>query len=156
MSARPPRRRARELLFRALYQSEICGDPLRQVWAETGGARQLPPDARRYADGLAASVGAKLPEVDAALRPELENWRLERLGATDRGVLRLAAGELLYEPGTPARVILDEAVEIAARYGGESSGRFVNGVLDRLARRLRPGELDASPVGREGECESLS
>jgi N utilization substance protein B len=67
---------------------------------------------------------------------------MERLAATDRSVLRLATAELLHLPGTPARVLIDEAVAIARKYGREESGRFVNGVLDRLARDTRPGELD--------------
>lgn len=151
MSAPAPRRRARELLLRALYQSEICGDSIAETWAGLEDASLLPSDARQYADQLSATLDARLQEVDAALRPELEHWRLERLGSTDRGVLRVAAAELLFEPATPARVVLDEAVEIAGRFGGESSGAFVNGVLDRLARRARPGELEAARVPEAGE-----
>ncbi len=150
MTGVSPRRRAREALFRALFQAEICGDPLRETWETLELRGQLPSDAQAYADALAARLGEGLPEVDAALRQELENWRLERLGATDRSTLRVAAAELLYRTETPARVVIDEAVEIAARFGGASSGAFVNGVLDRLARRVRPGELEASPVGEEG------
>ena len=69
------------------------------------------------------------------------HWELDRLAATDRSVLRIATAELLGRPGTPARVILDEAIEIARRFGSEESARFVNGVLDQVARTLRPGEV---------------
>jgi N utilization substance protein B len=79
--------------------------------------------------------------VDRALAEGAEHWSLQRLAATDRAVLRLATAELMSRPGTPARVVLDEAIEIARRFGSAASGSFVNGVLDRVARQLRPGEL---------------
>ena len=88
--------------------------------------------------GVLAHRGA---EVDRELAQAAEHWPLERLAATDRSVLRVAVAELLGQLGTPARVVVDEAIEIARRYGSEDSGRFVNGVLDRLARRLRPDEF---------------
>ena len=80
-------------------------------------------------------------EVDELLQSAARNWELDRLAATDRSVLRIATAELIGRPGTPARVILDEAIEIARRFGTEESARFVNGVLDHVARRLRPGEV---------------
>jgi N utilization substance protein B len=144
-----PRRRAREAVFQALYQAEICEDTLAATWAGVPQRAQLPSDAQSYADELIRILSERLTEVDAALRPQLENWRLERLGTTDRGALRLGAAELLFVDGTPARVVLDEAVELASRFGGDASGAFVNGVLDRLARRTRPGDFQPSTVGGE-------
>ena len=70
-----------------------------------------------------------------------EHWSLARLSATDRSVLRAAIAELMARAGTPARVVIDEAIEIAKRYGSDESGGFVNGVLDRAARALRPTEF---------------
>lgn len=149
MTSATPRRRAREAVFQALYQAEICGDELPVAWAGVPLRAQLPSDAQAFADELIRLLSQHLPEVDAALRPQLENWRLERLGATDRGALRLGAAELLFVEATPSRVVLDEAVELASRFGGDSSGAFVNGVLDRLARRARPGDFQPSAVGGE-------
>ena len=80
-------------------------------------------------------------EVDEAIRGAAQHWEMDRMAATDRAVLRIAIAELITRPGTPVRVVLNEAIEIARRYGGEESGRFVNGVLDRAARALRPGEV---------------
>ena len=80
-------------------------------------------------------------EVDDLIRSAARHWELDRLAATDRSVLRIAIAELIGRPGTPARVVLDEAIEIARRYGSEESGSFVNGVLDHAARALRPGEV---------------
>jgi len=80
-------------------------------------------------------------EVDAEIQGAAEHWPMARLAATDRSVLRAAVAELLGRPGTPARVVIDEAVEIAKRYGSDESGGFVNGVLDRIARTLRQAEF---------------
>src|SRR5205085_1824826 len=81
-----------------------------------------------------ATLSGRVAEVDGRLERAAEHWRLERLAATDRSVLRAAAGELIARPGTPARIILDEAIELAKRYGSEQSGRSVNGVLDPVGR----------------------
>lgn len=143
MNETSPRRRARELLLRVLYQSEVNSDPLDATWREVAEEERLPSETRAYAEDLCSVLDARLAEVDQVVRRHLENWSLERLGATDRGVLRLATAELLVMLGTPARVVLDEAVDIARKYGRDESGDFVNGVLDRVARELRPGELES-------------
>ena len=143
MSDPGPRRRARELLLRVLYQSEVCGDAIEPTWRQVEAEERLPSETHAYAEELGTVLGARLPEVDAIVRRYLEHWSLERLGVTDRGVLRLATAELLSMRGTPARVVIDEAVEIARKYGRDESGDFVNGVLDRVARELRPGELES-------------
>jgi N utilization substance protein B len=149
------RRRGRELVLRALYQAEVCGDRLAATWEGALAEVRLPSETRAYAGELCRAIEARSGEVDAALRRHLEHWSFERLGSIDRAVLRLAAAELLVLRDTPARVILDQAVDLARRFGGEESGPFVNGVLDRLARELRPGELKEAatktrPSGRRG------
>jgi len=150
MSETGPRRRAREMLLRALYQSEVNGDPIDASWREVSDEERLPSETQAYAEDVRVVLADRLNEVDAVVRRHLEHWSLERLGATDRGVLRLATAELLAMRGTPARVVLDEAVDIARRYGRDESGDFVNGVLDRVARELRPGELESEARVREG------
>jgi N utilization substance protein B len=149
MSESGPRRRARELLLRVLYQSEVAGDPLATTWSDVAAEERLPSETETYANDLCAVLSERASEVDALVRRHLDNWSLERLGATDRGVLRLATAELLVMRGTPARVVLDEAVDIARKYGRDESGDFVNGVLDRVARELRPGELESEARVRE-------
>jgi transcription antitermination protein NusB len=81
-----------------------------------------------------------LGEIDAELRAGLEHWRLPRIAAVDRSVLRIALYEFLFEAETPRIVVIDEAIEVAKKFGGEESGLFVNGVLDGIRRRMeRPG-----------------
>jgi N utilization substance protein B len=135
------RRRARELAFRIAYQADLTGDPYREVWSALREDETLSDDQAELVGDVVGVLEARASEVDAALQQAAEHWPIVRLAATDRSVLRSAIAELMVRGGTPARVVLDEAIEIAKRYGSEESGRFVNGVLDRVARQLRPGEL---------------
>lgn len=123
--------------MRALYRAEVAGDPLEQVAEEVGSDESLPGPVREYAGFLLRLVIEHGEEIDGILRGALTRWDLSRVAVTDRSVLRMATAELLYEPSLPTRVILDEAIEIAKRYGSADSGRFVNGVLDRIAREHR-------------------
>ncbi len=135
------RRRARELLFRVIFQADVAGDSPAQAWEITRDQERPGLEARALVQDVVALLAERGAEVDAILGEAAEHWPLERLAATDRSVLRAAVAELLSRPGTPARVVLDEAIEIAKRFGSEASGGFVNGVLDRIAKRLRPDEF---------------
>jgi N utilization substance protein B len=128
--------RARARALQALYAWDVRGDALlekvaMQVWddlAITAGERTL-------ALALVRTVAASQAEIDEELGEITTNWRLERLGVVERCVLRLGAAEML-NGGTPARVVIQEGVRLAERFGSAQSARFVNGVLDALARRL--------------------
>lgn len=135
------RRHARELAFRVAYQCDLTGDPPPEVWEALRRDEALSDDQAALAGDVVRELYRHGGAVDAALREALDRWPLERLAATDRAVLRAAVAELRVRGGTPARVVLDEAIDIARRFGTEESGRFVNGVLDRLARTLRPAEF---------------
>ena len=135
------RRQARELTFRVIFQADVAGGPLAEAWAARAEEEQPSADARSLVEDVLRALEARSAEVDETLRACAENWTIERLAATDRAVLRSAIAEMLARPGTPARVILDEAIEVARRYGSGESGPFVNGVLDRAAKRLRPDEF---------------
>jgi N utilization substance protein B len=135
------RRRAREVAFRIAYQADVMGDTFRSTWTTREGEEHLGPDPHALVEDVVQTLETRLADVDAAIRESAEHWPLERLAATDRAILRAAVAEMIGRPGTPARVLLDEAIELAKRYGSEDSGRFVNGVLDRIARRLRAAEL---------------
>ena len=90
---------------------------------------------RAFADGLLRGTLDRLVEIDDELKQQTTHWRLERLAAVDRNILRLAMYELIYESDTPPAVVIDEAIEIAKKYGAKDSGRFVNGVLDGFVKR---------------------
>ncbi len=100
-----------------------------------------------FAHGLLLGYGAHREEVDRILQETVEGWDFAQMSKTDLTVLRLAAYEMLYEP-TPFAPLIEVAVKIANRYGGERSGAFVNGVLGRLYRRIQEGEVKA--MSKEG------
>lgn len=130
------RHRAREYALQMLYQAEIGGVPMPEVAAHFFDGGDAPEEVVEFAVRLAVGVSAARDEIDALLKDAIDNWRLERLGTVDRNVLRLAVFEFLHEPATPRVVVIDEAIEVAKRFGGEESGQFVNGILDALRRRL--------------------
>jgi len=129
------RRRGRELALQMLYQREVAGADMDQVVSTFRDLQEAPDAPREFAVALARGVVERMEEVDAGLREFADNWRLERMAAVDRNLLRLAVYELLFHPETPPAVVIDEAVEIAKRYGSERSSKFVNGVLDGLLHR---------------------
>ncbi len=135
------RRRAREVAFRVAYQAERCADSYGAAWAAVRQEEPLSEGQRELVEDVVRTLEERGAEVDRRIREAAKHWELERLTATDRSVLRAAVAELMGRGGTPARVVIDEAIEIARTFGDEESGRFVNGILDPIARALRPGEL---------------
>ncbi len=128
--------RARSRALQALYAWDVRGerDLLRiasQVWDDLS----VGPEERRLAGSIVRTIASSSERVDRELTEVTTNWRLARLGAIERSVLRIGVAELIREE-TPPRVIIQEAVRLAERYAGPASARFVNGVLDALARRM--------------------
>ena len=130
------RHRAREYALQMLYQAEASGVPMREVAASFWGGREVPEDVRAFAERLASGTAGAQQESDALLIGSLENWRLERLAIVDRNILRLAVYEFLHEPETPPIVVIDEAIELARRFGGDDSWQFTNGILDAVRKKL--------------------
>ncbi|MBU6366668.1 MAG: transcription antitermination factor NusB [Gemmatimonadetes bacterium] len=128
--------RGRARALQALYAADVRDlSQLRRIAAQVFDDLGVDPVERAVASRLIATAADHGPALDAALADVTANWRLERLGVVERSVLRLAAAEL--ERGeTPVRVVLQEAVRLAERYGSARSARFVNGVLDAYARRI--------------------
>jgi N utilization substance protein B len=143
------RSKARECAFQMLYQWEITDDPMEKVVAAFWQVRQSTASMRAMADRLATGAHSRLEEIDTAIAEAASNWRLDRIAPVDRTVLRLGTWELIGEPQTPSAVVLDEAVELAKRFGEEGSPAFVNGVLDAIRRRVR-GSATTS-VATEGD-----
>jgi N utilization substance protein B len=149
------RRRSRQAALQVLYAVEVAlrGGPADRARLaadvfETASVHvELPEGARVFAKELVTGVTQHLAELDAAITRHARNWRLERMAAVDRNVLRLGAWEMLHG-GAPPEVAIDEAVELARRFGGERSPAFVNGILDAIAREhCDPGEPSGSGEG---------
>ena len=136
-----PRRRARVTTMKILYRVEVVGDDLAQLESDLASSETIPEAAREYAVELLQQVAAHADEIDGILDAALTRWDPKRLAVIDRCVLRIGTAELLYEAEVPTRVVLDEAIEIAKQFGSKESGRFVNGVLDRVARECRKEEM---------------
>ena len=130
------RRRGREFALQMLYQAEASGAPMGDVVAAFWGDREVTAEVRAFAERLATGAAAAQTEIDALLIENLENWRLERLAIVDRNILRIAVYEFLHETETPPIVVIDEAIEVARRFGGDDSWQFTNGILDAVRKKL--------------------
>src|SRR5258706_4605946 len=128
------RRKSRELALQLLYQNDLAGTPADEMFVRTDEYLNAKPEVQEYASRLVLGTLSRRDELDAKLSERSEHWRLGRMPAVDRNLLRLALFELLYEEDTPDAVVIDEAVEIAKKFSTPSSGPFVNGVLDAIRR----------------------
>ena len=143
-----------------LYQQELGGSTLAQIFSsfDPRGYLEATEEGAEIADGATNTRRAKesfsyaqrlvegttenLTAIDALIRQHAENWRLERMPTIDRNILRLAVYEMLHETKVPNVVIVDEAIELAKKFGSENSGRFVNGLLDGVLQ-ARPSAVEA-------------
>lgn len=141
------RHRGRELAFQILFQTDQTGDKVNAVIARFQDMKHANADAAAFAEALAVGAFGDLAAIDAQVSAAADHWKLARLLSVDRALLRLGAFELGMSQGTPTEVILDECIDLAKTYGGEDSASFVNGVLDRLARQLRPLGDTGGPEG---------
>lgn len=98
--------------------------------------RRTSPSVRAFAEELIAGVRGDLPAIDAMIGSSVDNFELERLSAVERNILRIAVFEILHLKEIPGAVTINEAIEISKRFGGNESGRFINGVLDRIRRDI--------------------
>jgi N utilization substance protein B len=127
------------------------GTPLgtEQAFEAVAGNFELQEGARTFAKELVNGIAEHRAELDALLAAHATNWRLSRMAAVDRNTLRIGAYELTHTD-TPARIVLDEAIELARRFGDDPSPAFVNGVLDAVAVAVRRGEKRAAAVEPPG------
>ena len=130
------RRRGRELALQALYRMELTGDDASGSTAELWRHFGEPAAAQAFAAELGGGALEHRPQIDALITASSEHWRLGRLSQVDRNILRVATYELLCRRDIPTSVVIDEAIEIAKRFGSDDSPVFVNGVLDQVAATL--------------------
>jgi len=131
-----------------LYQWEICGYTPTQVEATFFANQRADAEEEAFARNLFEGVVENIDRLDGMVRTHAENWRLERMAAVDRNILRVALFELLHHPTTPPAAVINEALEIARRFSTVDSVDFVNGVLDGIRKKLpsqepQPGSIDA-------------
>jgi transcription antitermination protein NusB len=135
------RRAAREAALQMLYQCEVgragAYEAIASYWPSRGADGMLDEPLREFADSLVRGTLGRVAEIDALLATHAQNWRVERMAVLDRLVLRLGTYELLAEPDTPGKVVINEAIELARRFSGDEAAGFVNGVLDAVRKHLR-------------------
>ena len=133
------RRKSRELAMQMLFQADIgkqTPEEVRTTFWRAGDA--VEPEVRGFAEDLFRVANANLEQIDQLIAHNSKHWRIERMPAVDRNLLRMAIGEMLGFKSTPFPIVINEALEIARRYAAPESINFLNGMLDSIARSLLP------------------
>jgi transcription antitermination protein NusB len=141
------RTRGREFALQVLYELDVSGkdasSAVEAYWVNfetTGrpaGSPEPDPTIKTFTELLVTGVTKNVVELDTMIERCSTNWRLDRMPRVDRNVLRLACFELMHTADVPVKVVINEAIELAKRYGSEESGAFVNGILDKLSTEVR-------------------
>lgn len=139
------RHQARALAMQTLYESDLTEHGWSDVLERVASDELLTPSIADYARRLVTGVMTNKPEIDARIRDAAPAFPIRQLSPVDRNVLRIAIYELAYEPDVPTKAAINEAVELAKRFGGDNSARFVNGVTGTIASAVRP-----DPGGKSG------
>jgi len=136
------RRKSRELALQMLFQADMGRQTPEEVhrtfWAGQNSANQ---DVRGFTEDLFRVASDRHSEIDELIERHAEHWRMDRMAAVDRNLLRTAVAELLGFPATPRAVVINEALEIARRFSSPESVQFINGVLDSIARELEKAQV---------------
>ena len=127
------RTKAREAALQVLYRVDLADGNAIESLEAVASELKLSSEVTEYAEAVITGVTKNLADIDSAITEFSSNWTIERMAVVDRNVLRIAAFELLFRSDIPFKVVIDEAVELAKRFGSEDSGAFINGVLDPLA-----------------------
>lgn len=147
---RPPkpvgahRRIARELALQLLFEADVSGHPADEILARVRATQDPPPETFDYLSRLVRGFLANRDNVDALIAQSAPQFPIDQLATVDRNVLRVAVVELTNHSDVPAKSAINEAVELAKQFGGDNSGRFVNGVLGGIMNKLKPSENGAT------------
>jgi N utilization substance protein B len=137
------RRKSRELTLQMLFQADMGKQSPEQVrqtfWRESG---DVSPDVQSFAEDLFRVATDRATEIDSLIEGHAEHWRMGRMAAVDRNLMRAAVAELLGFPATPRAVVINEALEIARKFSSPESVQFINGVLDSVGRQLESNKVD--------------
>lgn len=133
------RRKARELSLQLLYQMDVQGEGYPEPHFDDFWLRHpVDPEAREFAEALVRGTKSHETEIDELIGRYAENWELERMAVVDRNILRQAIFELRWATGVPPKVAINEALEVAKKFSTQESGRFINGILDRIHKEQAP------------------
>ena len=132
------RRKARELALQMLYQHDLSGNTPEMIVTTFEDLQKSKPNTREFATRIFQGTVDNLSKIDDMIAQQADNWRLSRMAVVDRNILRMSIYEFLHEEDTPKLVIIDEAIEIAKTYSTEDSGKFVNGILDKIKTERKP------------------
>ena len=136
------RTQAREYALQILYQRDMTGDSIDTVLGQFWPDKKYDPELHRFVTQLVRGTLAYLVEIDAVIAKYSEHWEISRMPVIDRSILRLGAYELLYRDDIPPKVAINEALELANRFSTPDSGKFINGVLDKLMVHKRVSLID--------------
>ena len=129
------RRKARELALQMLFQHDMSGNAPDTITATFEELQKSKPNTREFATKVFRGTVDNLPTIDDMIQAQADNWRLSRMATVDRNIIRMSVYEFLHETDTPKLVIIDEAIEIAKKYGTQKSSQFINGILDGILKR---------------------
>jgi len=129
------RRRSRELALQMLFQFDLSGNSADSIVASFDDLLSAKLAVRQYAEKLFRGTVERIEEIDEVISQQADNWRVSRMAVVDRNIIRVSIYELFHEPETPRLVVIDEAIEIAKKFGTEKSSQFINGVLDGILKR---------------------
>ncbi|GMT47800.1 MAG: N utilization substance protein B [bacterium] len=132
------RRKAREYALQILYQCDLTkNSPDRLNFEAFWRENPAPDDVKAFTEELVRGTLKNLARIDSLIKSVVEHWEMKRMAAVDRNILRFATYELLYKNDVPAAVTLNEAIEIAKKFSAKESSSFINGLLDRIAKKLK-------------------
>jgi transcription antitermination protein NusB len=129
------RRKARELALQMLFQYDMAGNEPDMIITTFEDLQKSKPNTREFAVKIFRGTVDHLAELDDMIQAQAENWRLSRMAVVDRNIIRMSVYEFLHESDTPKLVIIDEAIEIAKKFGTQKSSQFINGILDGILKR---------------------
>lgn len=129
------RRKARELALQMLFQHDMAGNEPDMIITTFEDLQKSKSNTREFAVKIFRGTVDHLAELDDMIQAQAENWRLSRMAVVDRNIIRMSVYEFLHETDTPKLVIIDEAIEIAKKFGTQKSSQFINGILDGILKR---------------------
>jgi len=129
------RRKARELALQMLFQHDLSGNAPETICDTFEDLQKSKPNTREFAVKIFRGTVDHMETIDDMIQAQADNWRLSRMAVVDRNIIRMSIYEFLHETATPKLVIIDEAIEIAKKFGTQKSSQFINGILDGILKR---------------------